>query len=318
MKYAHERSPSIDQITETPFQATNAAKKPSATTASRENEGRGRPARAPTTTAVATDSAAMPIHTSRPPDDPDGEQRRDRRQGPAGTEQQPSRPAIQRPEHQRGRLTSGQVESCVYKLLTRGSPSRLRWVRRLRRPQAPHRMRIRPAAITLALLALVAGLAAAALPSSAAAAGEAVLGARDRRLARQRHDRQALQGGLLPAGAEARAGGPARLLEHHRRDLGCVERHAPRRLGATATAPSGGRLELGDGDNTQAGKNRAVQARPSQSYYRRAIDNLGTTNANSLPIPLLVLAALGTLLLLSAGGLAASKRLKARRPGPPR
>ena len=70
MKYAHERSPSIDQITETPFQATNAAKKPSATTASRENEGRGRPARAPTTTAVATASAAMPIHTSRPPDDP--------------------------------------------------------------------------------------------------------------------------------------------------------------------------------------------------------------------------------------------------------
>ena len=37
-----------------------------------------------------------------------------------------------------------------------------------------------------------------------------------------------------------------------------------------------------------------------------------------MPIPLLVLAALGALLLVSAGGLAASKRLKARRPEPPR
>ena len=70
MKYAQERSPSIDQITESPFQATKAAKKPSATTASREKVGRGSPASAPTATAVATDSAATPIHTSRPLDDP--------------------------------------------------------------------------------------------------------------------------------------------------------------------------------------------------------------------------------------------------------
>jgi hypothetical protein len=71
------------------------------------------------------------------------------------------------------------------------------------------------------------------------------------------------------------------------------------------------------GGNAQ--KNRRLQAAPPRSYYRRAIDNLGTTSADSLPIPLLVLAGLGTLLLLSAGGLAGAKRYRAirGRPKPP-
>jgi len=63
-----------------------------------------------------------------------------------------------------------------------------------------------------------------------------------------------------------------------------------------------------NGDNTP----RKLQNVPDRSYYRRAIDNLGTTSADSLPIPLLVLAGLGTALLLTAAGLAARKRLKAR------
>jgi hypothetical protein len=63
-----------------------------------------------------------------------------------------------------------------------------------------------------------------------------------------------------------------------------------------------------NGDNTP----RKLQNVPDRSYYRRAIDNLGTTSADSLPIPLLVLAGLGTALLLTATGLAARKRLKAR------
>ena len=65
---------------------------------------------------------------------------------------------------------------------------------------------------------------------------------------------------------------------------------------------------------------RTASPRPSllSRSTPRAIHNLGTTKASSLPIPLLVLAALGALLLVSAGGLAASKRLKARRPAPPR
>ena len=65
---------------------------------------------------------------------------------------------------------------------------------------------------------------------------------------------------------------------------------------------------------------RKLSAAPPRSYYRKAIDNLGTTSADSLPIPLIVLAALGTLLLLSAAGLAGAKRYraaKARRPTPP-
>jgi hypothetical protein len=67
-----------------------------------------------------------------------------------------------------------------------------------------------------------------------------------------------------------------------------------------------------NGDNTP----RKLQSVPDRSYYRRAIDNLGTTSADSLPIPLLVLAGLGTALLLTAAGLAARKRIKAR-PRPP-
>jgi hypothetical protein len=78
-------------------------------------------------------------------------------------------------------------------------------------------------------------------------------------------------------------------------------------------AQGGSSGNAGDGSGIPAGKNRKLQAAtPARSYYRRAIDNLGSTSADSLPIPLLVLAGLGTALLLSAGGLAARKRLKAR------
>jgi hypothetical protein len=68
------------------------------------------------------------------------------------------------------------------------------------------------------------------------------------------------------------------------------------------------------GGGNGSGPNRTLQvAHPPPSLYRRAIDNLGTTSADSLPIPLLVLASLGGLLLLSAAGLAGAKRYKAVR-----
>ncbi len=82
------------------------------------------------------------------------------------------------------------------------------------------------------------------------------------------------------------------------------------------TQSSGGTSSKGNGTSNADGKPRSLQGVPDRSYYRRAIDNLGTTSADSLPIPLLVLAGLGTALLLSAAGLAARKRLKAR-PRPP-
>jgi hypothetical protein len=69
-------------------------------------------------------------------------------------------------------------------------------------------------------------------------------------------------------------------------------------------APSGGSGGSGGG------------AQPAQSAYRKAIDNLGTSNADSLPIPLLVLASLGGALLLLAAGMTATKRIRARRAPP--
>jgi hypothetical protein len=73
------------------------------------------------------------------------------------------------------------------------------------------------------------------------------------------------------------------------------------------------------GGNAPPGnKPRNIQGVPPASYYRRGIDSLGTTQADSLPIPLLVLAGLGSLLLLTAAGLAGAKRIRATRgPKPP-
>ena len=72
------------------------------------------------------------------------------------------------------------------------------------------------------------------------------------------------------------------------------------------------------GNSTPGDKPRATQGVPPASYYRRGIDSLGTTQADSLPIPLLVLAGLGSLLLLTAAGLAGAKRIRATRgPKPP-
>jgi hypothetical protein len=78
--------------------------------------------------------------------------------------------------------------------------------------------------------------------------------------------------------------------------------------------PGGGGSGNGNtGPGGPAGEDRQLQSVPDRSYYRRAIDNLGTTSADSLPIPLLVLAGVGTALLLSAGGLVAAKRIRAHR-----
>ena len=86
-----------------------------------------------------------------------------------------------------------------------------------------------------------------------------------------------------------------------------------------SAAHSGGTTGTGSSGSSTTNpesKNRSLQGVPAPSIYRKAIDNLGTTKADSLPIPLLVLAGLGTALLLTAAGLAAHKRIKAR-PRPP-
>jgi hypothetical protein len=78
----------------------------------------------------------------------------------------------------------------------------------------------------------------------------------------------------------------------------------------SAAGPSGSAGPIGN-------KRRTLANVPPRSLYRKAIDNLGTTKADSLPIPLLVLAGLGSILLLSAGGLAGAKRYRAIRGRPP-
>jgi hypothetical protein len=72
---------------------------------------------------------------------------------------------------------------------------------------------------------------------------------------------------------------------------------------------------LGGGSDTSQGKG----AGPPQSAYRRAIDNLGTSNVDTLPTPLLVLASLGGFLLVLAAAMTATKRVRAvrARRGPP-
>jgi hypothetical protein len=185
-------------------------------------------------------------------------------------------------------------------------------------------MRMRPAATTLALLALVAGLAAAAaIPSSAAANGKPCW---------EQVIDDWLDNGTIDGHYKAACYQQA--LKHVPEDLRDYSNITDAISAALSDSLRGGGKATGTGTgsgngsgasggsgsgngSSQTGPNRETQGVPAQSYYRRAIDNLGTTKANSLPIPLLVLAGLGALLLISAGGLAANKRLKARSPRPP-
>ena len=88
--------------------------------------------------------------------------------------------------------------------------------------------------------------------------------------------------------------------------------------GGTNSSQNPGAPPTSDQNDNSSGtkgsdKNRTVQAAPDKSAYRRAIDNLGTTSADSVPIPLIVLASLGALLLLSAAGMLGAKRFRASR-----
>jgi len=75
----------------------------------------------------------------------------------------------------------------------------------------------------------------------------------------------------------------------------------------------------GEPSSTKSGQSQDAAGGPPRSAYRRAIDNLGTSNADSLPIPLLVLASLGAFLLALAAGMTTTKRIRALRArrGPP-
>jgi hypothetical protein len=56
---------------------------------------------------------------------------------------------------------------------------------------------------------------------------------------------------------------------------------------------------------------------PNESLFHRAASSVGPSDAQSVPLPLLVLGGLALLLLLAAGGTWLARRLQARRMPPP-
>ena len=172
-------------------------------------------------------------------------------------------------------------------------------------------MRIRPAATTLILVAVLAGFALGT-SSPAAAKGTPCW----ERVINDWLNGRSLEHYSVRCLQQAMKNAPEDLRDYS--DINDVISAALQdklRGGGGGTGTSnGGSSSSGEtkGDNTP----RKLQGVPDRSYYRRAIDNLGTTSADSLPIPLLVLAGLGTALLLTAGGLAARKRFRARRLQP--
>jgi len=83
--------------------------------------------------------------------------------------------------------------------------------------------------------------------------------------------------------------------------------------GGAPSGASGTTGATGPGGSNDPDRRPTIAA-PTRSPYQVALGHLGTTSSDSIPIPLLVLAGLGSLLLVSAGGLAAHKRLAARKP----
>jgi hypothetical protein len=51
---------------------------------------------------------------------------------------------------------------------------------------------------------------------------------------------------------------------------------------------------------------------PNRSFYKKAIDSIGPSKADSVPIPLIILAALGGTLLAAAAAMLAVKKLRGR------
>jgi hypothetical protein len=175
-------------------------------------------------------------------------------------------------------------------------------------------MRIRPAAPIPLLAALLAGLLLAVLlPAGASAATpcwEQVLNDWSNGRAIGTYPIHCYKEALRNMGEDVRDYSSATddinaALQRRLRELATL-RHV-QGVGTGSTNSGNGTTRGSSGNGTT----------PDPSLYRRAIDNLGTNNADSVPIPLLVLASLGALLLLTAAGAAATKRIRAHRTKPP-
>ena len=123
------------------------------------------------------------------------------------------------------------------------------------------------------------------------------------------------------------ARGPARLLERLRRHRGRPpgadrEAQRPRPADQPRLVEQLLRRLVEQGRKTPENADRAPGTElPSRSAYRKAIDNLGTSNADAVPLPLIVLASFGAFLLVLAAAMAATKRVRTirehQRRGPP-
>ena len=62
---------------------------------------------------------------------------------------------------------------------------------------------------------------------------------------------------------------------------------------------------------------QVVQAEPQSEYFKEAFDKLGPREADSVPVPLMIMAGLALLLVAAGAGGLITRRFRARRAGPP-
>ncbi len=189
--------------------------------------------------------------------------------------------------------------------------------RRTGRLAAPHplpgnQMRKRPTAHITALIALGAGLALAALmPGPAVAATpcwQQVLNDWSKGHAIGVYPLHCYRDAIRNLPEDARDYSDAADVINAALQAQIAHREKRTTQGVNPSAGGGS-----NGNGGSGGSPSATGHDPSPSAYRRAIDNLGTSNADAVPIPLLVLASLGAALLVLAAGLTVTKRLRALR-----
>lgn len=81
----------------------------------------------------------------------------------------------------------------------------------------------------------------------------------------------------------------------------------------------------GSGGSTQPEKptrrpgsaNEVVQAEPEPEYFKQAFDKLGPREADSMPVPLMIMAGLALLLVAAGAAGLVTRHFRARRAGPP-
>jgi len=165
-------------------------------------------------------------------------------------------------------------------------------------------MRKRPAAHITALIALTAGLALAALMPGRAVAATPCW----KQVLNDRSQGRAI--GVYPLHCYRDA---IRNLPEDLRDYSSAADDINAALQAQIAHRVNRTTQISPPAGSKRDNRSATGHDPSASAYRRAIDNLGTSNADAVPIPLLVLASLGAALIALAAGLTVTKRVRALR-----